>query len=127
MARGLSSLILAAAALLALRACTQLFAAPSMAARPVARGGLRGRTALHAKEDIMAATPATADKLQEATGAFEFSTGARNEVSIITPEVDSESIKAWLSLNINFFLILVVMTAGGLIEIQRFFPDALFW
>jgi len=61
------------------------------------------------------------------TGAFEYSTGARNEVSIITPPIDSEGIKGYLSLNIMFFGSMMIMTAGGLIEIQRFFPDALMW
>mmetsp|Transcript_46775 Transcript_46775/g.135324 ORF Transcript_46775/g.135324 Transcript_46775/m.135324 type:complete len:124 (+) Transcript_46775:91-462(+) len=123
MARALPLLFLAAAALAALRAGGQLFAAGPPAATVRAT---RGRTALRAKEDIMAATPATGDKLQEATGAFEFSTGARNEVSIITPEVDSEGIKGYLSLNVVFFGLMMVGTAGGLIEIQRFFPDT-FW
>mmetsp|Transcript_4360 Transcript_4360/g.5591 ORF Transcript_4360/g.5591 Transcript_4360/m.5591 type:complete len:124 (+) Transcript_4360:76-447(+) len=123
MARALPLLLLAAALLVAQRTVSWLFVAP--VAAPGVRG-LRGRTALRAKEDIMAATPATGDKLQEATGAFEFSTGARNEVSIITPEVDSEGIKGYLSLNVVFFGLMMVGTAGGLIEIQRFFPDQ-FW
>mmetsp|Transcript_46777 Transcript_46777/g.135331 ORF Transcript_46777/g.135331 Transcript_46777/m.135331 type:complete len:125 (+) Transcript_46777:89-463(+) len=124
MARALPLLLLLAAVLVAQRTAGWLFTAPATA--PVDARGLRGRTALRAKEDIMAATPATGDKLQEATGAFEFSTGARNEVSIITPEVDSEGIKGYLSLNVVFFGLMMVGTAGGLIEIQRFFPDT-FW
>mmetsp|Transcript_15037 Transcript_15037/g.31467 ORF Transcript_15037/g.31467 Transcript_15037/m.31467 type:complete len:124 (-) Transcript_15037:179-550(-) len=123
MARALPLLLLAAALLVAQRTVSWLFVAPVGA---TGVRGLRGRTTLRAKEDIMAATPATGDKLQEATGAFEFSTGARNEVSIITPEVDSEGIKGYLSLNVVFFGIMMVTTAGGLIEIQRFFPDT-FW
>eukprot|EP00411_Alexandrium_monilatum_P070263 CAMPEP_0175579574 /NCGR_PEP_ID=MMETSP0096-20121207/46663_1 /TAXON_ID=311494 /ORGANISM="Alexandrium monilatum, Strain CCMP3105" /LENGTH=103 /DNA_ID=CAMNT_0016883163 /DNA_START=54 /DNA_END=362 /DNA_ORIENTATION=+ len=99
-ARPLALLVLCAAVLLAWRAASGAFAAAAGQGSAGARA-LRGRTALRAKEDIMAATPATADKLQEATGAFEFSTGARNEVSIITPEVDSEGIKGYLSLNVT--------------------------
>eukprot|EP00416_Gambierdiscus_australes_P030745 CAMPEP_0171091082 /NCGR_PEP_ID=MMETSP0766_2-20121228/32228_1 /TAXON_ID=439317 /ORGANISM="Gambierdiscus australes, Strain CAWD 149" /LENGTH=124 /DNA_ID=CAMNT_0011549143 /DNA_START=58 /DNA_END=433 /DNA_ORIENTATION=+ len=83
------------------------------------------RTAMHA-EQIIAATPGKSDKMQAATGAFEYSTGARNEVSIITPQVDSEGIKGYLSLNIIFFGIMMIMTAGGMIELQRFFPDSTF-
>jgi hypothetical protein len=41
--------------------------------------------------------------VKEVTGAFEYSTGARNEVSLITPAVDSEGIKSYLSLNVIFF------------------------
>mmetsp|Transcript_33482 Transcript_33482/g.99432 ORF Transcript_33482/g.99432 Transcript_33482/m.99432 type:complete len:121 (+) Transcript_33482:63-425(+) len=62
--------------------------------------------------------------VKEVTGAFEYSTGARNEVSLITPAVDSEGIKGYLSLNITFFGIMMIMTAGGMVELQRFFPDA---
>lgn len=38
-----------------------------------------------------------------------------------------EDIKAWLSLNVNLFSGLILFTAGGIIEIQRFFPDTLYW
>ena len=58
---------------------------------------------------------------------YQLSTGASNQVSYITPVVESEDIKAWLSLNVNFFSIIILFTVGGLIEIQRFFPDTLYW
>mmetsp|Transcript_31827 Transcript_31827/g.59854 ORF Transcript_31827/g.59854 Transcript_31827/m.59854 type:complete len:150 (+) Transcript_31827:79-528(+) len=58
---------------------------------------------------------------------IEYSTGATNEVAYITPVVESEDIKAWLSLNVNFFAGITLFTTGGLIEIQRFFPDTLYW
>merc|ERR1712039_742805 len=67
------------------------------------------------------------DRLQEATGAFEFSTGGRNEVAIITPEISSEDVKGYLSLNIIFLGTLLVFTAGAGVEAFRFFPDALYW
>eukprot|EP00438_Fugacium_kawagutii_P030408 Skav230851 [mRNA] locus=scaffold3471:268630:274266:+ [translate_table: standard] len=58
---------------------------------------------------------------------IQYSTGASNQVNYITPVVQSDDIKAWLSLNVNFFSIIGLATVGGLIEIQRFFPDALYW
>ena len=58
---------------------------------------------------------------------IQLSTGASNQISYITPVVESEDIKAWLSLNVNFFSIIILFTAGGLIEFQRFFPDTLYW
>ena len=58
---------------------------------------------------------------------IQLSTGASNQIAYITPVVESEDIKAWLSLNVNFFAILSLFTIGGLIEIQRFFPDTLYW
>eukprot|EP00437_Effrenium_voratum_P052455 CAMPEP_0181516666 /NCGR_PEP_ID=MMETSP1110-20121109/64251_1 /TAXON_ID=174948 /ORGANISM="Symbiodinium sp., Strain CCMP421" /LENGTH=203 /DNA_ID=CAMNT_0023646809 /DNA_START=51 /DNA_END=662 /DNA_ORIENTATION=+ len=58
---------------------------------------------------------------------LQLSTGASNQINYITPSVASEDIKAWLSLNVNFFSILGLLTVGGIIEIQRFFPDTLYW
>ena len=58
---------------------------------------------------------------------LQLSTGASNQISYITPVVESEDIKAWLSLNVNFFSIIILFTVGGLIEWQRFFPDTLYW
>eukprot|EP00416_Gambierdiscus_australes_P021891 CAMPEP_0171056930 /NCGR_PEP_ID=MMETSP0766_2-20121228/1436_1 /TAXON_ID=439317 /ORGANISM="Gambierdiscus australes, Strain CAWD 149" /LENGTH=121 /DNA_ID=CAMNT_0011511937 /DNA_START=31 /DNA_END=396 /DNA_ORIENTATION=- len=117
--RTLPAALLFAATVLAWRATPTLFAGSGTAA-------VRGRTAMRA-EQIIAATPGKSDKMQAATGAFEYSTGARNEVSIITPQVDSEGIKGYLSLNIIFFGTMMIMTAGGMIELQRFFPDSTFW
>eukprot|EP00913_Durusdinium_trenchii_P013737 g12898.t1 len=56
---------------------------------------------------------------------IQLSTGASNQINYITPVVQSDDIKAWLSLNVNFFAIIGLTTVGGLIEIQRFFPDTL--
>eukprot|EP00416_Gambierdiscus_australes_P029595 CAMPEP_0171094202 /NCGR_PEP_ID=MMETSP0766_2-20121228/40273_1 /TAXON_ID=439317 /ORGANISM="Gambierdiscus australes, Strain CAWD 149" /LENGTH=121 /DNA_ID=CAMNT_0011552779 /DNA_START=75 /DNA_END=440 /DNA_ORIENTATION=- len=117
--RSIPAVLLLAAGVLAWRSATSLFVGSGVAVA-------RGRTAMHA-EQIIAATPGKSDKMQAATGAFEYSTGARNEVSIITPQVDSEGIKGYLSLNIIFFGIMMIMTAGGMIELQRFFPDSTFW
>ncbi|CAJ1389276.1 unnamed protein product [Effrenium voratum] len=58
---------------------------------------------------------------------IQLSTGASNQINYITPVVASDDIKAWLSLNVNFFSILALLTVGGIIEIQRFFPDTLYW
>eukprot|EP00913_Durusdinium_trenchii_P019108 g17957.t1 len=58
---------------------------------------------------------------------IQLSTGASNQINYITPVVQSDDIKAWLSLNVNFFAIIGLTTVGGLIEIQRFFPDTLYW
>mmetsp|Transcript_31001 Transcript_31001/g.38064 ORF Transcript_31001/g.38064 Transcript_31001/m.38064 type:complete len:142 (+) Transcript_31001:69-494(+) len=58
---------------------------------------------------------------------IQYSTGASNQINYITPVVQSDDIKAWLSLNVNFFSIIGLFTVGGLIEIQRFFPDTLYW
>mmetsp|Transcript_25515 Transcript_25515/g.59372 ORF Transcript_25515/g.59372 Transcript_25515/m.59372 type:complete len:125 (+) Transcript_25515:89-463(+) len=115
------ALLLAAAAILVRRSTFSLFVSSGAAAVS------RGHTAMRAAEQIIAATPGKSDKMQAATGAFEYSTGARNEVSIITPQVDSEGIKGYLSLNIIFFGTMMIMTAGGMIELQRFFPDSTFW
>merc|ERR1740116_9170 len=89
---------------------------------------LRGRTVRQAaKEEIVPTSSAKAGKIKPRTGAFEFSTGARNEVSIITPEVDTEGIGSYLSVSVNFIGIILITTVGGLFETQRFFPDALIW
>eukprot|EP00435_Cladocopium_sp_Y103_P040566 s610_g11.t1 len=58
---------------------------------------------------------------------IQYSTGASNQVNYITPVVQSDDIKAWLSLNVNFFSFIGLFTVGGIIEIQRFFPDTLYW
>ena len=88
---------------------------------PAARGA---KTVMYGQKVMLPVREGKAGQIKEVTGAFEYSTGARNEVSIITPQVDSEGIKAYLSLNVVFFGIIALTTAGGLIEIQRFFPDA---
>lgn len=88
---------------------------------PVTRGA---RTAMYGQKIALPVREGKAGMIKEVTGAFEYSTGARNEVSIITPQVDSEGIKGYLSLNIAFFGIMMITTAGGMIELQRFFPDA---
>ena len=87
---------------------------------PVARGNV----AMNGAKIALPIREGKAAMVKEVTGAFEYSTGARNEVSLITPAVDSEGIKSYLSLNVIFFGIIALTTAGGLIEIQRFFPDA---
>eukprot|EP00435_Cladocopium_sp_Y103_P038979 s610_g10.t1 len=51
---------------------------------------------------------------------IQYSTGASNQVNYITPVVQ-------LSLNVNFFSFIGLFTVGGIIEIQRFFPDTLYW
>eukprot|EP00933_Yihiella_yeosuensis_P048991 TRINITY_DN4550_c0_g3_i1.p1 TRINITY_DN4550_c0_g3~~TRINITY_DN4550_c0_g3_i1.p1 ORF type:complete len:148 (+),score=31.93 TRINITY_DN4550_c0_g3_i1:89-532(+) len=61
------------------------------------------------------------------TGEMTWSTGASNKISIITPELTMEQLGDYLSLTINFFLILSVFTLGGIIEGLRFFPDCLYW
>eukprot|EP00933_Yihiella_yeosuensis_P048992 TRINITY_DN4550_c0_g4_i1.p1 TRINITY_DN4550_c0_g4~~TRINITY_DN4550_c0_g4_i1.p1 ORF type:complete len:167 (+),score=33.29 TRINITY_DN4550_c0_g4_i1:60-503(+) len=61
------------------------------------------------------------------TGEMTWSTGASNKISIITPELTMEQLGDYLSLTINFFLILSVFTLGGIIEALRFFPDCLYW
>merc|ERR1712039_497511 len=69
-----------------------------------------------------------AARLKKGTGPFEYSTGARNEVSILTPNVSTAGIQGYLSLSPVFFVLMVlIFTFGGLIEFQRFFPDALYW
>merc|ERR1719217_429922 len=53
--------------------------------------------------------------------------GPSNEIAIVTPPVSSEGIQGYLSLNVIFFFGIAMSTAGGLIEIQRFFPDATYF
>jgi len=79
------------------------------------------------KQKKMALAEASMKKLTNPDYAGELSTGARNEVSIITPPVSSEALKDYLSLNVIFLGGVILMTFGGLIEIQRFFPDATYW
>eukprot|EP00448_Togula_jolla_P004649 CAMPEP_0170594276 /NCGR_PEP_ID=MMETSP0224-20130122/13912_1 /TAXON_ID=285029 /ORGANISM="Togula jolla, Strain CCCM 725" /LENGTH=118 /DNA_ID=CAMNT_0010918319 /DNA_START=56 /DNA_END=412 /DNA_ORIENTATION=+ len=116
MARGLSLVLLAVGAWAALHAASTLFAVPASApATAISAAGLRGgRVAMNA-EKVDALLPMRK----------EFSTGASNEVSIVTPTVSSEDIKAYFSLNIIFFGIMMIFTAGGLVELLRFFPDAM--
>ena len=57
----------------------------------------------------------------------EFSTRAENKVAILTPELGTEAIGAWLSLAPNLLAMLMIGTAGMLIEIQRFFPYSMYW
>mmetsp|Transcript_62504 Transcript_62504/g.162184 ORF Transcript_62504/g.162184 Transcript_62504/m.162184 type:complete len:134 (-) Transcript_62504:129-530(-) len=123
----LALLVLLAGARLALYAVS--FVAPS-------RGGddRSARTALRAelmkkdvKTDLTAFRSSVATKLKKGTGPFEYSTGARNEVSLITPEVDTKSIQSYLSIAPVFITVIIVFTAGGLIEFQRFFPDTMYW
>eukprot|EP00416_Gambierdiscus_australes_P032019 CAMPEP_0171091582 /NCGR_PEP_ID=MMETSP0766_2-20121228/34192_1 /TAXON_ID=439317 /ORGANISM="Gambierdiscus australes, Strain CAWD 149" /LENGTH=76 /DNA_ID=CAMNT_0011549707 /DNA_START=75 /DNA_END=302 /DNA_ORIENTATION=+ len=72
--RTLPAALLFAAVVLAWRSNSTLFAGFAAAA-------VQGRAAMRA-EQIIAAAPGKSDKMQAATGAFEYSTGARNEVSI---------------------------------------------
>eukprot|EP00443_Scrippsiella_acuminata_P047534 CAMPEP_0115177946 /NCGR_PEP_ID=MMETSP0270-20121206/5646_1 /TAXON_ID=71861 /ORGANISM="Scrippsiella trochoidea, Strain CCMP3099" /LENGTH=134 /DNA_ID=CAMNT_0002590891 /DNA_START=69 /DNA_END=473 /DNA_ORIENTATION=+ len=125
---GLALVILVVGAGLALHAAMS-FVAPSSG------GDARGaRTALQAelmkkdvKTDLTAFRSSVATKLKKGTGPFEYSTGARNEVSLITPEVDTKSIQSYLSIAPVFITVIIVFTAGGLIEFQRFFPDTMYW
>merc|ERR1712039_206699 len=67
------------------------------------------------KTDLTAFRSSVATKLKKGTGPFEYSTGARNEVSLITPEVDTKSIQAYFSIAPVCAVIILVFTAGGLI------------
>jgi len=118
--------------LLALGACLALNAISFVA--PGSNEGRASRTAMQAelmkkdvKTDLAVMRSSVAGKLKKGTGPFEYSTGARNEVSLITPEVSTESIQAYLSIVPVFITLLLVFTIGGLIEIQRFFPDSMYW
>lgn len=55
------------------------------------------------------------------------SSGARNEVSIITPTASSEGVLTYLSIVPLFLGGIIMTTAGALIEVNRFFPDSLYW
>jgi len=118
----LSIAILASVAWVALRATSTLFVQPSGGNSAVFRAT---RVTMQAKK--MALAEASMKKLTNPDYAGELSTGARNEVSIITPPVSSEALKDYLSLNVIFLGGVILMTFGGLIEIQRFFPDATYW
>merc|ERR1712124_96506 len=114
--------VLAAALCLALHANSTFFVGPQAAA-----SARLSRTAVTAaaKSDadkIMAMLPDR--KYKSAMLPVEFTTGAVNMVSIVTPPISSEGIQGYFSLNIIFFFGIAMFTAGGLIEIQRFFPDA---
>eukprot|EP00440_Ansanella_granifera_P039097 gb/GFBE01042415.1/.p1 GENE.gb/GFBE01042415.1/~~gb/GFBE01042415.1/.p1 ORF type:complete len:151 (+),score=42.00 gb/GFBE01042415.1/:1-453(+) len=140
-------LVLAVICAMAYQAATMLFANPS-------QGNLRSRVAMQAaaekelelgvikKEDVGKMTqrtprelgnnPPKVEILPAGVGGIDrapltFSTGAMNEVSLLTPALETEDVKAWLSLNVNFFAILALTTAGAIIEVQRFFPDAMYW
>ena len=146
-------LLAAACVLLCQRVGTLLFAnAPS--------SGLRGQVAMRAEMEEGLIKPEDAGKITTRDKnnnppriaiktndwdqpELQLSTGASNQISYITPVVESEDIKAWLSLNVskspwmdvasrqsrpaNLFSGLILFTAGGMIEIQRFFPDTLYW
>ena len=135
--RQLVPLLLAAACvLLCQRVGTLLFAnAPS--------SSLRGQVAMRAEMEEGLIKPEDAGKITTRDKnnnppriaiktndwdqpELQLSTGASNQISYITPVVESEDIKAWLSLNVNLFSGLILFTAGGMIEIQRFFPDTLY-
>mmetsp|Transcript_70122 Transcript_70122/g.176687 ORF Transcript_70122/g.176687 Transcript_70122/m.176687 type:complete len:135 (-) Transcript_70122:73-477(-) len=124
---GLALAVLLLGAVLALRAAVSFVASGSAEARGA-------RTALRAelmkkdvKTDLTAFRSSVATKLKKGTGPFEYSTGARNEVSLITPEVDTKSIQSYLSIAPVFITVILVFTAGGLIEFQRFYPDTMYW
>merc|ERR1719326_2280029 len=122
-ARSLSVACLVAAALVILHSTSAFIATSTGSAN-----ALRGRTMRQAaKEEIVPTSSAKAGKIKPRTGAFEYSTGARNEVSLITPEVDTEGIQSYLSVSVNFIGIILIGTIGGLFEALRFFPDALIW
>ena len=130
-------LLAAACVLLCQRVGTLLFAnAPS--------SSLRGQVAMRAEMEEGLIKPEDAGKITTRDKnnnppriaiktndwdqpELQLSTGASNQISYITPVVESEDIKAWLSLNVNLFSGLILFTAGGMIEIQRFFPDTLYW
>merc|ERR1740138_804475 len=120
-----------------------LFVAPPTSRAP---GGLRGsRAAMHAaaKEeeiDLYSNKPPkdwngiantkqnpSSDKMRAVTGVFEYSTGARNEISLVTPELTTKDVQSYLSLNIMFLGGFMFLHIGGMVESQRFFPDALMW
>merc|ERR1719343_1642717 len=99
-----------------------------------AAADVEARTALRAelakkdvKTDLTAFRSSAAGKLKKGTGPFEYSTGARNEVSLITPEMDTKSVQAYFSIVPVFIVGIIVFTIGGLIEFQRFFPDTTYW
>eukprot|EP00444_Apocalathium_aciculiferum_P010574 CAMPEP_0183385740 /NCGR_PEP_ID=MMETSP0370-20130417/1757_1 /TAXON_ID=268820 /ORGANISM="Peridinium aciculiferum, Strain PAER-2" /LENGTH=83 /DNA_ID=CAMNT_0025563855 /DNA_START=15 /DNA_END=262 /DNA_ORIENTATION=+ len=74
-------------AVLATGACLALHAVTFVAPRSGAETGLRGtRTALEAeKQDMVLSYRASkSEKLKAATGFFEYSTGATNDLSIVT-------------------------------------------
>ena len=89
------------------------------------RAGLRGaKIALEAKkEEILASLPQR--NVVDAQIAAPLSTGARNEVSIITPPISTEGVTGILSTMPYFAGCILFFTFGMLIEYQRFFPDAL--
>eukprot|EP00443_Scrippsiella_acuminata_P048763 CAMPEP_0115258680 /NCGR_PEP_ID=MMETSP0270-20121206/47424_1 /TAXON_ID=71861 /ORGANISM="Scrippsiella trochoidea, Strain CCMP3099" /LENGTH=134 /DNA_ID=CAMNT_0002674447 /DNA_START=85 /DNA_END=489 /DNA_ORIENTATION=+ len=125
---GLALVLLLAGAWVALNAVS--FVAP----RSDSSDSRSVRTAMQAelmkkdvKTDLTAFRSSVATKLKKGTGPFEYSTGARNEVSLITPEVDTKSIQSYLSIAPVFITVIIVFTAGGLIEFQRFFPDTMYW
>ena len=121
-ARSLSITCLVAAALLVLHASNAFVTTNKASA-----SALRGRVAREASQEIQPTSEAKAARIKEPTGAFEYSKGARNEVSIITPMVSTDGIAKYLSLSVNFIGIILFFTIGGLYESQRFFPDALIW
>merc|ERR1712224_521229 len=100
---------------------------PRFVGGPAVRDARLGRTAMAAaaKSDADKITAMLPDrKYKSAMLPVEFTTGAVNQISIVTPPISSEGIQGYFSLNIILFFGIAMFTAGGLIEIQRFFPDA---
>jgi len=58
---------------------------------------------------------------------FMKTTGAVNEVSIVTLDVATKDVLTLFSLAPWFLGGIFFFTAGALIETQRFFPDAMYW
>ena len=116
----LSVVLLLAAAWMTWNATGTLFVSQGAQA-----AGLRGgRTAMEAKkEEILASLPQR--NVVDAQIAAPLSTGARNEVSIITPPISTEGVTGILSTMPYFAGCIIFFTFGMLIEYQRFFPDAL--
>mmetsp|Transcript_60216 Transcript_60216/g.193872 ORF Transcript_60216/g.193872 Transcript_60216/m.193872 type:complete len:134 (-) Transcript_60216:155-556(-) len=127
--RMLSLAVLVVGALLAWKAAPSLFVNTSLHSQR----GLRAGTSLQAKKNektLLVPGKLIYDpegRMTESTGSFEFSKGARNQVSLIAPDITTEHITDYLSVNVVFFFILIMFTMGGLIEAQRFWPDALWW
>jgi len=59
--------------------------------------------------------------------ASEFSTRAENKISYLTVPASSKGFQDYASLTVNFLGITVLMTSGGIIEFNRFFPDCMLW
>eukprot|EP00931_Biecheleriopsis_adriatica_P023784 TRINITY_DN1494_c0_g2_i1.p1 TRINITY_DN1494_c0_g2~~TRINITY_DN1494_c0_g2_i1.p1 ORF type:complete len:166 (-),score=42.50 TRINITY_DN1494_c0_g2_i1:84-524(-) len=139
----LSLVLVACCTLLVHRAATMLFTTPSSQSN--LRKGVAMQAAKKKKEipegmikvedagkiltrDKNNNPPRIATSLENVWGeTWTLSTGASNEVHYITPNMDTELFGQWLSLAPNFIGIITLFTVGMMIEIQRFFPDAMYW